>query len=301
MKFADTYAEVKKYQGTTARSILRYNALNSISRVFLYSHDANNLFRTNRIQFLYLHHFFRDEQEQFTRLLDKLFVTHQFISYSDAVTKILSDKIDKPYICLSSDDGFKNNMYAAGILQSYGISACFFICPEIIGETNLEAISRFCNKRLNFPAVEFLSWREVNDLQKMGHEVGGHTMSHIRIADTPVEQLAYEIGVCYEVLNKNCGTTPHFAFPYGRFIHFNEDGKKQVYNSGFKTIASAERGCHIAMKGKKIFNEDLLIRRDHILLSWPWKHIEYFLAKNAKNASVTSNYFPSYAGSDHNR
>ena len=301
MKFAETYAEVKKFQGISARDVIRHAALNTISSISSISTDRNEWLTRNRIQFLYLHHFFKDEIERFKQLIGRLSATHHFISYSDAVTKITSGSIDKPYICFSSDDGFKNNLAAAKILNEYGISACFFICPAIIGENDTRVISAFCSTRLNFPPVEFLNWQEVSELQKLGHEIGGHTMNHVRIADIPESELTYEVGSCYTELQQRCGSIPHFAFPYGRFIHFNEQGKRAVFNSGFKTIASAERGCHITDKQKTINDKDLLIRRDHILLSWPWKHIEYFIAKNSRNASVSSNYFPSYADSDHNR
>ena len=40
------------------------------------------------IQFLYGHHLFQDEIENFKRTLARIKLTHEFISYSDAVVKI---------------------------------------------------------------------------------------------------------------------------------------------------------------------------------------------------------------------
>ena len=301
LKFADTYKSVQKAQRTSARSAIRHTALNNISRLFLKLNESRKLVETKRIQFLYIHHIFQDEEVPLQQLIEKLSKNHHFISYSDAVRKMEAGVIDKPYLCISSDDGFKNNLRAAEILRAYGISACFFICPAIIGEEDPDKISEFCRTRLNFPAVEFLNWVDVEKLQKLGHEIGGHTMNHVNIASTTPEHLPFEIGECYRQLQHHCGTSPHFAFPYGRFFHFNDIGKQEVFQAGFHTISSAERGCHISDSNQRINTRELMIRRDHIVLTWPWQHIEYFIAKNAKNASINSNYFPSYAGSDHNR
>ena len=60
-----------------------------------------------RIQFLYIHHVFKDELKNFDILLKSLSAHHEFISYSEGVDKLLKGEIDKPYIIISSDDGLK--------------------------------------------------------------------------------------------------------------------------------------------------------------------------------------------------
>src|SRR5205814_3914219 len=123
-----------------------------------------------------------------------------FISYAEAVEKILNSEIDKPYIAISSDDGFKNNIRAAEILNRYGAKACFFINPSIVSETNYEKIKKYCREKLNFAPVEFLNWQEIEQLQRMGHEIGSHTMDHIDIGKTPAERIKIDIEKSYEVL-----------------------------------------------------------------------------------------------------
>ena len=55
-----------------------------------------------RVQFLYIHHIFKDEENSF----DELFLNyHTFISHSEAVNRVINGHIDKPYISISSDDG----------------------------------------------------------------------------------------------------------------------------------------------------------------------------------------------------
>lgn len=298
MKFVENYSELLKYKPHTLRGRIR-NSVLDIAGFLFPNTEAASLLSQNRIQFLYIHHIFKDEEEQLRQLLKHLSVHHQFISYSTAVEKILTNSIDAPYVSISSDDGLKNNLSAGTILKEFGVSACFFICPTMIGEKNEEKIKAFTNDRLHFPPVEFLDWKDVDELIKQGHEIGGHTMTHANMANCEGEMLDYEIRECYHELSNRFANELHFAYPYGRHFHFSEAAKKIVFDSGFSSCASAERGCHIT--NKPMLKQELLIRRDHIILSWPWSHIQYFLANNVRKATEKGNEFPTYAGSHSNK
>ena len=286
--FVDTYSDLKQFKPTTARDGFRNLVLDFLS---LGISEKNRLFEKPRIQFLYVHHVFKDEEKSLVRLIETLGKHHRFISYSHAVDKILSGQIDEPSIVFSSDDGLKNNLSAAKIFSSFNISACFFVNPSIIGQSDRRIVAEFCKERLHFPPVEFMTWEEIHQLQQMGHEIGSHTMSHINVARSQRQELEDEIGKSFSILKQRCGAVRHFAYPYGRFFHFNEEGRKLVFEAGFESCCSAERGCHIN-HGRKICKEELLIRRDHIILGWKLKHILYFLAANARTASERNNLYP---------
>jgi peptidoglycan/xylan/chitin deacetylase (PgdA/CDA1 family) len=245
-----------------------------------------------RVQFLYIHHIFRDEEVLLRRLLEKLSRHHTFISHNEAINKILTGTIDRPYVCISSDDGLKNNLRAAAILNEFGIKGCFFVCPSMIGENEYEKIKKFTLQQLHLPAVEFMNWNDIEKLQQQGHEIGGHTMSHVNLAKCDHNQLTDEIGNCYTEIVKHCGSVKHFAYPYGRYFHFTEKARQLVFSSGFESCASAERGCHISKTGTTMNKEDLFIRRDHVILTWPINHILYFMARNVQKAAVQNNYSP---------
>lgn len=287
--FVDKYSDVKKLNPITLRDMLRNVALTTLSTIDRVIGIEEFLLKP-RIQFLYIHHVFKDEETKLLQLLNKLSEHHTFVSYSEAVEKILSGTIDKPYICFSSDDGLKNNLRAANIFKEYGVKSCFFINPAVIGETNKDAIKSFCSERLHLPPVKFMDWKDVEQLQTEGHEIGSHTMSHINVAQTAVSLVKEDIFESYHLITKYCGTVSHFAYPYGRYYHFSEVGRKLVFEAGFTSCASAERGCHIT-DGSLIANEDLFIRRDHVILDWDIDHIMYFIANNSKKASVSNNTY----------
>jgi peptidoglycan/xylan/chitin deacetylase (PgdA/CDA1 family) len=224
-------------------------------------------------------------------LLDFLARNHTFISYSEAVQRVLKGNIDKPYIAISSDDGFKNNLAAGKILKEYGVSGCFFINPGVTELTAYEEIAAHCRNTLLFPPVEFLTWDEVHELQKMGHEIGAHTMRHMDIGKTEPRLVEADLQQCFSVLTKRCGEAKHFAYPYGRFVNFNKAGEEACFRTGFISCATAERGCHTGA-GRELQPEELCIRRDHVVLDWKLDHTIWFLASNAKRLDPKNNFFP---------
>ena len=176
-------------------------------------------------------------------------------------------------------------------MSKHGIKACFFINPNIIGENNFEKVRVHCQTRLNFPPVEFLDWDEVEQIQNLGHEIGSHTMSHVNIGNATPEEIHSEIGNSYTIIKSKCGEAKHFAFPYGRFFHFSETGRKAVFEAGFISCATAERGCHIS-NDRPIVAEQLCILRDHAVLDWNIDHIFHFLANNSSHANSKNNFYP---------
>lgn len=289
-EYIENYKDVKKQNTNNIRSILRRFALDGLSFWDKVKGIEDNL-NNPRIQFLYIHHIFKDEEKNLEKLLERLSINHEFISYSDAVSKILEGKIDKPYICISSDDGFKNNIKAAEIMKGYDVQACFFVNPYIVENQSYEIVKNYCENRLNMTPVEFMNWDDIDRVQKMGHEIGSHTMNHINVANTEKNAFLEDCNNTYEILIKQCGEAKHFAFPYGRFFHFNEQARKIVFNSGFTSCASAERGCHIN-HNETISKEELCIRRDNTVLDWDINHIFYFIASNSRKANVANNLFP---------
>ena len=244
----------------------------------------------NRIQFLYMHHLFEDGKTSFRKLLARLSVDHQFISYSEAVDRVIQGKIDKPYIAISVDDGLKDSLTAADLMNEFGISACFFTCASMVGETDPVRIRKFCAQKLNMPPTEFLSWGDLGTLLKAGHEIGSHTMTHPNLAKLSVQEVETEISGSFEVFTRELGQVKHFAWPYGHFSDFNQSGVRVVFQSGFKSCASAERGCHVAQASDG--ESSLCIRRDNTVVKWPVDHLLYLMARNSQAASSATNQWP---------
>ena len=245
-----------------------------------------------RVQFLMLHHVFRDEEQGFHQLLERLARHVNFISYSQAVQRVLDGAIDKPYAAISFDDGLASCSLAARILRDMGISACFFVCPSMIGQTDPAIMTAFCRDRLTMlNACGFLGWDDLERMAAAGHEIGAHSMTHANLATLDKSAMEQEIGRGYDILRQRFGPALHFAWPLGHWNQFTPEARDFAFATGFKSCASAQRGCHVAGAGP-IDPRQLCVRRDLARCKSPVSEVLYFMSKNAAAASPHNNKWP---------
>jgi peptidoglycan/xylan/chitin deacetylase (PgdA/CDA1 family) len=262
-----------------ARRAARHVALDLLEASSRFFGWAGPALAAPRVQILYLHHVFPTEIQGFRSLLDRLAVVHTFIPYSEAVARIESGDIDRPYVAFSADDGIKSCLTMASILEEFGASACFFVVGSMVGASDANVTARFSRNELGLPAQEFLNWEDLEVLIRRGHEVGSHSMSHSRLVDLSPNQLDWEVGESRRTLVDHLGVVDHFAWPFGRFSDAPSDIASIVHREGYRSCASAQRGAHMAeMSGQ----EKVVLYRDHVIASWPTAHVMYFMAKNAR-------------------
>jgi peptidoglycan/xylan/chitin deacetylase (PgdA/CDA1 family) len=284
--YTERYAEIKgSERGLRAR--VRHAALDALALAQRMQGSTARALSRPRVQFLYIHHTFTDELVALERLVEALARDHTFIPYSEAVRRVQLGTMDRPYLCVSSDDGFRNNLDGARVLHRLGISACFFVNPALIGLKDPRHIRTICAERFNLPPVRFLDRDELDELVKLGHEIGSHTWEHHHMDRLDHDHLVADIEKTRDTLIQWVGRADHFAFPYGRFTDFTAAGYRAVMAAGHLSCATAERGCHA--NSTPTPPEELLIRRDHIILDWPMSHIRYFLASNALRGDAASN------------
>jgi len=234
---------------------------------------------TPLVQILLLHALRAGEEPHFRRLLGTLAERYTFLSYSEAVRRICSGEIDRPYLTLSFDDGRSSCLTAAEIMAEFGASACFFVCPTLLAETDPAKISDFCRDRLLIPPDRFLAWNDLESLVSGGHEIGSHALRHLVMKELSSAQLQEELGESRRALRSHLGQGRHFAWPYGRFHHFSPLAFREVFRVGYESCASAERGCHSAHDGNA--GRAICLRRDNCEAGWPLSHTLYFLCRNA--------------------
>jgi peptidoglycan/xylan/chitin deacetylase (PgdA/CDA1 family) len=259
------------------------------SRLYRATGGTASFMRRQRVQFLCFHHLFEDERKAFGALLEHLARGHQFVPYSEAVARVLNGPIDGRYLAVTFDDGLKNHLEAGRILHALGIAACFFICPSVVGEADERKLEKFCRTRLLMRTAPFLSWTDVQRLLDQGHEIGCHTMSHADLATLPQSEAAREIIGSREMLVDRVGESRHFAWPFGRFGRVTPTAIRAVFDAGFLSCASVERGCH-TVQGSS--TRSLCIRRQTLVATWPVDYIDYLLARSSRIASARTNQWP---------
>jgi peptidoglycan/xylan/chitin deacetylase (PgdA/CDA1 family) len=116
---------------------------------------------------------------------------------------------------ITFDDGYKSQFTSAKpILDHYGYTASFFIVCNFVGKTaeemNSSSIVNFVGK-----GVEQMSWQDIMTLYKNGHQIGAHTMNHLRnLTSMSNSELNYEIGQSKHCLVDHRIFTTTFAYPY---------------------------------------------------------------------------------------
>jgi peptidoglycan/xylan/chitin deacetylase (PgdA/CDA1 family) len=271
------------------RGLVRSVALSSLAAIGRVTGLDDNL-RRPRVHFLYLHFVPGDEEQNFRRLLTALSSQHTFVSYSDAVSRVLSGDIDRPYVAFSVDDGVRNGLRLSELLDEFGAKACFFVCDRIPDINSQPEIARFCVTELEIPPTDFLSWAELETLLRRGHEIGNHSARHRTLSDLSADQLEDDIAGGLLRLRSRLGDgVRHFAWPRGRFFHMSAEAAAVVFRSGHASCASAERGCHVVRPANR---ESLCVRREHIVSRWPVAHSLYFMARSAAAADEATNRWP---------
>lgn len=104
----------------------------------------------------------------------------------------------EPLITVTFDDGFESIYNAAmPLLQKYGIHTTQYI----LGGTESNSA--------------YVSWKQIAQMQKAGHEIACHTMTHPDLTTLDPGMLNYQLSQCKQELSQRFGPIDDFASPYG--------------------------------------------------------------------------------------
>lgn len=270
-KFVKTYQQYQETQVSSYRDKIKDLYLRTISP----SKIRTEKLPESSLLFIVFHSLFSDQKEHFKKLLLEIKKEYTFISYSEASERLYAGNIDQRYACISADDGFKNFIDASHLFDDLEIPGMVFINSHLIGETNHPLIERHCRERLLSPPMEFLTWEEIEDLRKRGHEIGNHGWKHKKLTELSKAEIEEEVYIGKEEIENKIGPIRHYAYTYGRAEFINQMAMDIIFKSGHETIGSAIRGQHVNKLGP-----NALIKRELIEPSYPLKHMRYFVEKH---------------------
>jgi len=112
----------------------------------------------------------------------------------------------KPII-ITFDDGYEDNYLAAlPIMEKYNMRSTIFIVTGLVG------------------TPDYLSWQQIDDLEKRHTEIGSHTMTHVGLGEVSAENQRREIIGSKATLEQHIGKPIHFfAYPYGQITPISEE------------------------------------------------------------------------------
>lgn len=270
-------------------SVARTAALTTVTRFYMVTGQLERGLTRPRVHILNLHHVFSDEVDGFRRLLRALVDQHEYVGYSQALERIWEGKFDRPYLAFTFDDGLKSCLEAASVLEEFGVRGCFFVCPDGIGKVGAAAAGfTMRNVGMTHPAA-LMSWADIYELLKRGHEIGSHTVTHATLSEIGPARARFEIYESRQLLSTRVGNVRHFALPRGRWAHLNGALMQVVFDAGYESCATGERGCHTTPVPNK---RALCVRREHAMANWPVSHLKWFLAHSALRSTARDNGWP---------
>ena len=162
------------------------------------------------------------------QILSRRFRTVRLCDLKGALT---STPTDVNLACVTFDDGIRDNYECAlPILEAFGIKGTFFVVSGLLGKS---PPSRFGHRPR-------MTASQVLECSALGHEIGAHTVNHVKLTDVPLEIAQREIEGSKRFLEDLLGTAVE-SFAYPRGAH-TDATKNLVASLGFKFAAATREG-----------------------------------------------------------
>jgi peptidoglycan/xylan/chitin deacetylase (PgdA/CDA1 family) len=136
-------------------------------------------------------------------------------------------------VAITFDDCYRDNLFAARVLASYGLPASFFVPTSFVGTDHVFDWDK------DLPRMANLSWDDVREMNAMGFEIGSHTVTHPNLGTVTTERLRLELRESKATLEKQLGRPVRwFAYPYGGKSNFKLDHLPIVHEMGYEGCLS---------------------------------------------------------------
>jgi peptidoglycan/xylan/chitin deacetylase (PgdA/CDA1 family) len=140
-------------------------------------------------------------------------------------------------VAVTFDDCYRDNLFAARVLTEYGLPASFFVPTAFVGTDHIFPWDR------RLPRMANLTWDDVREMVRMGHEIGSHTVNHVNLGTASYEEARTELFESKAVLEKQLDRKVRWiAYPYGGKDDFRPEAAALVEEAGYEGCLSGYGG-----------------------------------------------------------
>jgi peptidoglycan/xylan/chitin deacetylase (PgdA/CDA1 family) len=140
-------------------------------------------------------------------------------------------------VAITFDDCYRDNLAAARLLARFKLPATFFIPTKYVGTDHVFPWD------VDLKRMPNLTWKEVTEIQQLGHEIGSHTVSHPDLGRLPERKARRELVDSKKMLeDKLQRPVRWFAYPYGGRSNFRPEYLPLTQELGYKACFSAMSG-----------------------------------------------------------
>lgn len=187
-----------------------------------------------------------------------------------------------PFLVFTFDDGLKNNLYAARVLEKFNTRGLFFIIPKFY-QSDIKSqpdyyqtyIRYQINKNMDYKTEDVTAMDEADlkDLIKKGHMLGSHSLTHTMKNSDSDTKIIDEIEKSkYEIEKMSGSDVKHFCSP---FQSLSSTGVKQM-----QTIKNNYKFFHSTFPGSNSSSlQPYFIRRTNVECHWPIDVIKFAISK----------------------
>jgi peptidoglycan/xylan/chitin deacetylase (PgdA/CDA1 family) len=178
------------------------------------------------------------------RMLERGF---RVVSVADVIRLLESgEQPPKRTVAITFDDCYRDNLFAARILAEHNLPATFFLPAKYVGTDHVFDWDRNLTRMAN------LSWGDVQEMVRLGHEIGSHTFSHADLGQADEEQTRFELVESKRTLEERLERPVRwFAYPFGGRENFRVERLPLVVEAGYDACFSGFGGVvYPSMRGE---------------------------------------------------
>ena len=176
--------------------------------------------------------------DRFRRICRMLQRSFRVRPLADVVGMIRSGRpVPGRTVAITFDDCYQDNLPAARVLAEHGLPATFFIPTAFVGTEHVFSWDR------ELPRMPNLTWDDVQEIVRLGFEIGSHTVTHADLGRATMAEAEWELTESKRILEDRLQRRVRWiAYPFGQPANLRAEIVLLMQQAGYEACFSAIGG-----------------------------------------------------------